>query len=64
MATTTSSPPEGQSVLPIITCPACGKHMRLSTVMPEEDHLERMTFICECGFDYRQSTTVGIERHR
>jgi hypothetical protein len=36
--------------------------MRLSTIIPEEDHRERMTFVCECGFDYRQSHTVTAER--
>jgi RNase P subunit RPR2 len=51
-----------QSALPIITCPSCGKHMRLSTILPEEDHRERMTFTCECGVDYRQSHAVTLER--
>ena len=46
---------------PIITCPSCGDHMRLSTIVPEEYHRERMTFVCECGFDYRQSSAVAIE---
>ena len=49
-------------VLSIITCPACGSHMRLSTIVPEEYQRERMTFICECGFDYRQSSAVTVER--
>ena len=59
---TTSSPPVERPVLPIIICPSCGKRMRLSTIMPEEDHRERMTFVCECGFDYRQSQAVTAER--
>jgi RNase P subunit RPR2 len=44
------------SIIPIITCPQCGKHMRLATVEPEgsDDH-DRMRFDCECGFDYRLS---------
>ena len=49
-------------MLPIIICPSCGKRMRLSTIMPEEDYRERMTFVCECGFDYRQSQPVTAER--
>jgi hypothetical protein len=28
---------------PIITCPSCGDHMRLSTIVPEKYHCERMT---------------------
>jgi hypothetical protein len=36
--------------------------MRLTVIMPEEDHRERMTFVCECGFDYRQSSEVAAER--
>jgi hypothetical protein len=36
--------------------------MRLSTIMPEDHHRERMTFECECGFDYRQSSAVTTER--
>lgn len=48
--------------LPTITCPACGNHMRLSTIMPEDNHRECMTFVCDCGFDYRQSQAVTAER--
>jgi RNase P subunit RPR2 len=51
-----------QYVFPIITCPECGNHMRLSTIVPEEYRRERMTFMCECGFDYRQSSAVAVER--
>jgi predicted RNA-binding Zn-ribbon protein involved in translation (DUF1610 family) len=50
-------------VLPIITCPACGSHMRLRTIVPEEYQRERMTFVCECGFDYRHSSAVTVERY-
>jgi hypothetical protein len=49
-------------VLPIITCPVCGSNMRLCIVEPEQYHRERMTFVCECGFDYCQSSAVAIER--
>jgi hypothetical protein len=52
-----------QFALPIITCPACGSHMRLSAIVPEEYQRERMTFVCECGFDYRQSSAVTVERN-
>jgi RNase P subunit RPR2 len=54
--------PPKQFGLPIITCPSCGDHMRLSAIVPEEYHRERITFECECGFDYRQSSAVVIER--
>jgi C4-type Zn-finger protein len=50
------------SAIPIIACPICGRRMRLSTIMPEDHHRERMTFECECGFDYRQSSAVTTER--
>jgi hypothetical protein len=46
----------------IITCPVCGSGMRPRTVVPEEYHRQRMTFVCECGFDYCQSSAVAIER--
>lgn len=36
--------------------------MRLSAIVPEEYRGERMTFVCECGFDHRQSSTVAVER--
>jgi hypothetical protein len=36
--------------------------MRLFTVVPEEYRRQRMTFVCECGFDYCQSSAVGVER--
>ena len=49
--------------IPTIVCPRCGTRMRLSTVEPEQiDNRERMTFACDCGFDYRQSHAVTIER--
>jgi hypothetical protein len=38
--------------------------MRLSTIAPEEYQRERMTFVCDCGFDYRQSVAVTVERSR
>src|SRR5450631_3751418 len=50
-----------QFALPIITCPVCGSHMRLSTIVPEEYQRERMTFVCECGFDYRHSRAATVE---
>src|SRR6516162_5746887 len=59
MATRTNS---NQSPLPIITCPVCGQRMRLSTIMPEDEYRERMTFVCECGFDYRHANAVRAER--
>jgi hypothetical protein len=36
--------------------------MRPCTVVPEEYHRQRMTFVCECGFDYCQSSAAAIER--
>lgn len=48
--------------LPIITCPSCGKHMRLRTIEPEPDNRDRMTFECDCGFDYHQSASATGER--
>lgn len=48
--------------LPIIKCPLCGEHMALRTIIPEHDERERMTFACECGFDYQQSSAVAAER--
>jgi hypothetical protein len=54
--------PAIKSSLPIILCPMCGNKMRLSVIMPEDHHRERMTFDCECGFDYRQSMAVEAER--
>jgi hypothetical protein len=48
--------------IPIITCPRCSHHMRLSTIMPDRDERERMTFTCQCGFDYQQSAAVLAER--
>ncbi|MEJ2432245.1 MAG: hypothetical protein P8Y53_03435 [Pseudolabrys sp.] len=55
-----SRPPS--RVLPIILCPVCVKPMRLSTIIPEHDNRERMTFACDCGFTYQQSEAVAAER--
>ena len=49
--------------IPQILCPRCGSRMRLTTVEPEAiNNRERMTFTCDCGFDYRQSHAVMIDR--
>ena len=38
--------------------------MRLATVEPEAiDNRERMTFSCDCGFDYRQSSAIDGQAH-
>jgi hypothetical protein len=50
------------SPIPVVTCPTCGAHMRLSTVEPERDHKEKMTFECACGFDFTQSAPPAGER--
>jgi hypothetical protein len=36
--------------------------MRLSTILPDRQNRDRMTFTCTCGFDYQQSATVAAER--
>ncbi|MBV9556185.1 MAG: hypothetical protein JO254_03830 [Pseudolabrys sp.] len=51
------------SQIPDITCPACSRHMMLSTIEPPcGSRPERMTFRCDCGFEYYQSNIVGAER--
>jgi hypothetical protein len=49
---------------PLIHCPACGTPMRLSTIVPliGQDGRDRMTFVCDCEFEYHQSVTVAEER--
>jgi|SwirhisoilCB2_FD_contig_31_1790885_length_662_multi_9_in_0_out_0_1 predicted RNA-binding Zn-ribbon protein involved in translation (DUF1610 family) len=46
----------------IIMCPTCGEHLKLCSIVPEEANRQRMTFKCECGFNYRQSSAVTAER--
>jgi hypothetical protein len=53
---------ENVKALPIIMCPACGKHLTLASIVPETDNRQRMTFTCICGFDYRQSSAATAER--
>lgn len=36
--------------------------MRLTTILPDRQDRDRMTFSCDCGFDYQQSTSVTAER--
>jgi hypothetical protein len=50
--------------IPIVTCPRCGRRMRLTTVEPEHaaHPRDRMTFECDCGFSYRQSAAVRAEQ--
>jgi predicted RNA-binding Zn-ribbon protein involved in translation (DUF1610 family) len=49
---------------PIITCPSCGNYMRVTTIVPEKYHRNSTTFVCECGFDYQQSSAVAADRRR
>jgi hypothetical protein len=58
-----TAPTLADLIIPKIVCPCCGSPMRLATVEPEAiDNRERMTFTCDCGFDYRQSHAVTIEQ--
>jgi len=36
--------------------------MRLATILPDGQDRDRMTFSCDCGFDYQQSSMVAAER--
>ena len=48
--------------IPTVLCPRCGSRMRLATILPDREDRDRMTFSCDCGFDYQQSSTVAAER--
>ncbi|MGN6570690.1 MAG: hypothetical protein ACTHLO_04670 [Pseudolabrys sp.] len=48
--------------IPAVQCPRCGSPMRLTTILPDAHGRDRMTFSCQCGFDYQQSSTVAAER--
>jgi hypothetical protein len=48
--------------IPTVLCPHCGSRMRLATILPDGQGRDRMTFSCDCGFDYQQSSTVATER--
>ncbi len=39
---------------PLISCPECGCQMRLAMVEPDAPG-DRMSFDCDCGFEYRMS---------
>jgi hypothetical protein len=36
--------------------------MRRTTILPDGQDRDRMTFSCECGFDYQQSAAATAER--
>jgi hypothetical protein len=41
----------------------CGTQLRLATLEPLiPDDAPRMTFDCDCGFEYRLSATAAAER--
>jgi lysyl-tRNA synthetase class I len=42
-------------LVPKITCPGCGKSLRLARVEQALDELARLMFDCDCGFEYRMS---------
>lgn len=39
--------------IPTVLCPRCGHRMRLATILPDGQDRDRMTFSCDCGFDYQ-----------
>jgi predicted RNA-binding Zn-ribbon protein involved in translation (DUF1610 family) len=41
--------------IPRVLCPACGEHMKLRSIVPDDDKKTAMHFKCECGFTYRMS---------
>jgi RNase P subunit RPR2 len=43
-------------LIPQITCPNCGKKLRLARIEPDvPNDQSRMVFDCSCGFEYRMS---------
>jgi transposase-like protein len=48
--------------IPVITCPSCGEHMRLSSIVPGDRRGDRMKYVCDCGFDYVLSMAAAEER--
>lgn len=48
--------------IPRVLCPNCGKQMRLETIVTElPNNRERVTFNCDCGFDFKRTRPATIE---
>ena len=45
-----------------IPCPACGGDLQLSSVSPTLEGVDEMRYRCACGFKYRRSPAVAVER--
>jgi hypothetical protein len=48
-------------VIPRVTCPRCNTPMRLSSVAPELDGEDVLTFDCDCRFEYHMSARVVLQ---
>jgi C4-type Zn-finger protein len=49
-------------LIPQITCPNCGKKLRLARMESDvPSNQSRMVFDCSCGFEYRMSERARSE---
>jgi hypothetical protein len=61
-AVVSERPASLKATIPTVHCPRCAGRMRLATILPDGQGRDRMTFSCNCGFDYQQSSTGSPER--
>jgi hypothetical protein len=47
--------------IPRVSCPSCGKIMKLRRIAPDPGDNAVMQFTCDCGFDYRMSARARSE---
>ena len=52
------------TLIPLVTCPMCGKQMRLALVEPQDAEHDHLHFDCECGFDYQMSDAARKDKRR
>jgi RNase P subunit RPR2 len=53
---------ETHPLIPRVTCPQCGTHLRLAGIEPDgRGNESRMIFDCSCGFEYRMSERARVD---
>jgi RNase P subunit RPR2 len=51
-----------QHLIPKVTCPQCGTHLRLAGIEPDRRaNRSRLVFDCSCGFEYRMSERARMD---
>ena len=62
MSTNETRRGQAEHLIPKVTCPQCGTHLRLAGIEPSDNgEQSRLVFNCSCGFEYRMSERARLD---